>query len=134
MPGREEFLNIVNDAVIRFPDNRMCRRVIAGEMTLPDYHNLLLTLFHQVYEAPTSMALAAGTCDPEQEVAKDYLLMQADQAKGQWKLIKADLEATGYDGEDPHCLVHLVARDRKVQLEYAGNSIANDITQIQHLD
>lgn len=102
MPDRQEFLNIVNDAVIRFPDNRMCKRVIAGEMMLPDYHNLLLTLFHQVYEAPTSMALAAATCDPEQEVAKEYLLMQADQAKEQWKLIKADLDATGFDGPDPH--------------------------------
>ncbi|MEQ9328412.1 MAG: hypothetical protein RJQ21_14090 [Rhodospirillales bacterium] len=102
MPDRQEFLNIVNDAVIRFPDNRMCQRVIAGEMSLPDYHNLLLTLFHQVYEAPTSMALAAATCDPEQEVAKEYLLMQADQAKEQWKLIKTDLDATGFAGPDPH--------------------------------
>lgn len=100
--GRSDFLNIVNDAVIRFPDNRMCRRVIAGEMTLQDYHSLLLTLFHQVYEAPTSMALAAATCDPEQEFAKDYLLMQADQAKNQWKLIRNDLVATGYSDRDPH--------------------------------
>ncbi|MBF0355313.1 MAG: hypothetical protein HQL43_08770 [Alphaproteobacteria bacterium] len=101
MAGLDEVLKVITDATLAFPDNRLCRRVLAGQITRGDYHKVLLTLFHISHEAPNVSALAAAQCPIGMEEVRDYLLRHAERARDNWRWVMSDLEATDYAGPDP---------------------------------
>jgi hypothetical protein len=104
MAGFDTFLGAVTDAALSFPDNKICRQVLSGQVTMQDYHEVLLVLFHTSSEAANVSALAAANCPVEQDLARDYLLTHAARIKENWRWLKADLAATGYAGPDPGSL------------------------------
>lgn len=101
MSSRETFLQVADAAVAAFPDNRLCRKLDAGELVLADYQSLLRMLFHQTFEGPTTFALAAAHSAPRHQRARDYLLSHAEEEKGHWQWLLNDLRATGDTGPDP---------------------------------
>jgi hypothetical protein len=101
MSSRESFLAACAVAVAGFPENRLCRRLDAGELTLPDYRALLRMLFHQAFEGPSTFALAAAHCPARHFRARDYLLAHADEEKSHWEWILADLRAVDDPLPDP---------------------------------
>ena len=101
MSSREHFLTVADAAVAAFPENRLCRRLEAGEMSVGDYHALLRMLFHQTFEGPSTFALAAAHCAPRHHRARDYLLAHAEEEKSHWQWVINDLRATGDLGPDP---------------------------------
>jgi hypothetical protein len=101
MAGMDEFLGAVNDAALAFPENKLCRQVVAGQIGMADYHAVLQLLFHTTYEAAAVSALAASQCASGAEAARSYLLHHADQVKDHWRWVLNDLSATGYAGTDP---------------------------------
>lgn len=104
MSDREQFLRIVQDAVDRFPANGMCRKLDSDQLTMADYHAILLMIFHQTYEGPSTFALAGAHCAPRLHEVRDYLLHHADEEKSHWEWVINDLRNTGYDGPDPRTL------------------------------
>lgn len=101
MSGLDDVLKEITDATLAFPDNRLCRRVLAGQVALADYHRVLLTLFHISHEASNVSALAAAQCPMGMEEVRDYLLRHAERAKDNWRWVLSDLAATDYQGPDP---------------------------------
>lgn len=101
MPGMDEVLKAITDATLAFPENRLCRRVLAGQVTLADYHKVLVTLFHISHEASNVSALAAAQCSIGMEEMRDFLLQHAERARDNWRWVMSDLEATAYQGPDP---------------------------------
>lgn len=101
MSDREQFLRTADAAVAAFPDNRVCRKLDAGELVMADYHALLRMLFHQTFEGPSTFALAAAHCAPRHHHARDYLLAHADEEKTHWQWVLNDLRATGDRDADP---------------------------------
>lgn len=99
---REEFLAAVRDAVRRFPDNRLCRKVDHGQLSVDDYRRLLRMLFFQAFEGPATFALAASHADPMHYEARDYLIQHAEEERQHWQWIVNDLAAIG-DSDDPRC-------------------------------
>jgi hypothetical protein len=97
----EKFQDVVSQQVALFPQNRLIRKLEAGMLTMPDYHCLLTTLFHQTYSGPYSFARAAVNCGWQHEVAKEYLLQHAEEERSHWRWVLDDLKATGYCGENP---------------------------------
>lgn len=101
MTPRETFLEVMEAAVAAFPDNRLCRKLDAGALTLADYQSLLRMLFHQTFEGPSTFALAAAHCAPRHQQARDYLIAHAEEEKSHWQWVINDLRATGDHGPDP---------------------------------
>jgi len=98
---RAAFVRCVEEAVATFPENALCRRVDAGLITMADYHAILLMIFHQTFEGPSTFALAGAHCPPAHAEARDYLLHHADEEKSHWQWVISDLRNTGYEGPDP---------------------------------
>ncbi len=101
MAARDQFLTLVDEAVERFPQNRMCRLLDGGGIQMADYHAILLMLFHQTFEGPSTFALAGAHCPPSMHEARDYLLQHADEEKSHWQWVISDLRTTGWAGPDP---------------------------------
>lgn len=101
MAGLDDVLKAITDATLAFPDNRLCRRVTAGQITVGDYHRVLLTLFHISHEASNVSALAAAQCPIGMEGVRDYLLRHAERVRDNWRWVLSDLAATDYQGPDP---------------------------------
>lgn len=99
--GKPAFEATINSWLRHFPKNRFCTKIDEGKLTMPDYHRLLKTLFHQVYFSANSFALAAAHCHPRQTAARDYLMKHAEEEKTHWTWILKDLNSTGYRGRDP---------------------------------
>lgn len=93
---RAEFETIVRDEISKFTSNALCARLEAGAFTVSDYHSLLITLFHQVFNGPATFSMAAAYCD--RAPVRDYLMHHADEEKTHWQWILNDLRATGYTG------------------------------------
>lgn len=104
MSDRARFLEVVQQAVENFPRNRMCRKLDEGAFTMADYHAILLMIFHQTFEGPSTFALAGAHCSPRLHEARDYLLHHADEEKSHWDWVIGDLRNTGYAGPDPRSL------------------------------
>lgn len=104
MSTREQFLETVQQAVERFPRNRMCRRLDEGQLAMADYHAVLLMIFHQTVEGQSTFALAGAHCPPRLHEVRDYLLQHADEEKSHWEWVINDLHNTGYSGPDPRGL------------------------------
>lgn len=99
-----QLLAIVERSVRQFPDNAICRRLDEGAMTMQDYHDILLMIFHQTFEGPSTFALAGAHCPPALHAARDYLMHHADEEKSHWTWVINDLRNTGYTGPDPKTL------------------------------
>jgi heme oxygenase len=104
MSNRAQFLEVVQQAVENFPSNQMCRKLDAGSLAMPDYHAILLMIFHQTFEGPSTFALAGAHCPPRLHEVRDYLLQHADEEKSHWQWVINDLQHTGYTGPDPRTL------------------------------
>ncbi len=104
MGKREQFLEAVQQAVEGFPRNRVCSRLDAGQFSMSDYHAILLMIFHQTFEGPSTFALAGAHCSPRLHEVRDYLLQHADEEKSHWEWVINDLRNTGYAGPDPRTL------------------------------
>ena len=101
MSSRADFLKVVESAVARFPENRLCRKVDEGTLVVEDYHAILLMIFHQTFEGPSTFALAGSLCPKKHYKVRDYLLLHADEEKSHWEWVIEDLKNTGYKGPDP---------------------------------
>ncbi|MFT3803015.1 MAG: iron-containing redox enzyme family protein [Burkholderiaceae bacterium] len=99
-----QFKESVRQAIDQFPDNRLCRASLVNALTMPDYHVLLTTLFHQTYSGPYTFALASVNCDWRFEQIKEYLLRHAEEEHTHWRWVLDDLRNTGYAGESPRQL------------------------------
>lgn len=104
MANIETFQKVVKQAVELFPNNELCQRIDKQSVLMKDYHSILLMLFHQTFEGPSTFALAGAHCHPSQYVIRDYLLQHADEERTHWQWIISDLKNTGYTGEDPRLL------------------------------
>jgi|SRR5215831_2250319 len=85
-------------AIEKFPDNKVCRKVDAGDFDLTDYQKVLRMIFHQVREGPFTFALAGVHCPGHLGTAREYLLQHADEEKTHWRWVMNDLNKTGYQG------------------------------------
>lgn len=101
MNRKETFLQTVERSVELFPQNGMCRLLDAGKFSMGNYHSILLMIFHQTYEGPSTFSLAAAHCPLNQSQAREYLQAHADEEKLHWQWVINDLKNTGYAGPDP---------------------------------
>lgn len=103
------FLRAVEQAKTHYEKNQLVQKLIKNQFEVKDYHNLLLTLFHQTYYGPSTFALAAANCTTPQFKLRDYLLKHAEEEKSHWAWVINDLTETGYKGPDPRSLLPTVA-------------------------
>jgi len=100
----EEFEKVIEQSVLGFIKNPLCRKLDEGRIVMKDYHRLLFNLFHQVHSSSGTFALAAANCDPSKSLVRDYLLKHAEEERTHWTWILNDLKNTGYNGEDPRSM------------------------------
>ncbi len=73
-----------------------------GKITIDHFHNLLLTIFHQVYIAgSTTLALGGVMTDNRNSKFREYFFHHAEEEQDHWKWIIQNLRDTGYTGPDP---------------------------------
>ena len=82
-----------NNAAIKLIDN--------NEFEMEHLHNLLNSLFHQVYNGSASFALAGSMCDSRFFKIREYLFHHAEEEQDHWKWIIQNLRDTGFEGADP---------------------------------
>jgi len=99
--NESEFRDVVAKGIANFADAQVVRRLVDGALTLADYQTVLLTLFHQSYDGPYNMALAASRCSWRHEAAKEYLIVHAAEESPHWRWILDDLSKTAYAGPSP---------------------------------
>jgi hypothetical protein len=87
-----------------FKQTALVGKVIAGTVTMADYHAILTTLFHQTRSSPYTFAKAGAHCDWKHAPAKDYLVVHANEERIHWQWLLDDLTHTGYAGPDPRNL------------------------------
>jgi hypothetical protein len=101
------FQSAVTSQVSGFEQAALISIVDSGKITMPQYHSILTTLFHQTRSSPYSFAKAAINCDWRYAVAKEYLLQHAEEERTHRRWILEDLRNTGYSGPDPRdCFPH----------------------------
>ena len=82
--------------------NEIFRLIDEGKGKMKHYHNLLLTIFHQVYVAgSTTLALAGVMADGRNFKFREFMFSHAEEEQDHWKWIIEDLRNTGYAGPDP---------------------------------
>ncbi len=81
--------------------NKIIELIDAGNPTQAHLHNLLCTLFQQVYMSSSSFALAGSMLDSRYFKIREYLFHHAEEEQHHWKWIIQDLRNTGYTGKDP---------------------------------
>ena len=98
----EDFKKLADQEINNFLENNLViSKLDDGLLSMEAYHNLLLTLFHQVYMSSTSFALAGSMVNFQQFKVRDYLMEHAEEEKEHWGWIINDLRNTGYEGPDP---------------------------------
>ena len=98
----EQFKNAADAGLKLFVEqNQIIALVNEGKAGIPHYHNLLNTLFHQVYMGSTSFALAGTNIDSRYFKIREYLFAHAEEEQHHWKWIIQNLRDTGYTGPDP---------------------------------
>ncbi len=73
--------------IAAFPTAWLIQRVNNGKVTMPHYHGILTTLFHRIYSSPYTFAKAAVNCSWQHAVAKEYLLIHAEEERTQWRWV-----------------------------------------------
>lgn len=82
--------------------NEIMQLIDDGQVNIEHFHNLLLTIFHQVYVAgSTTLALAGAMTDKRLFKIREYLFKHAEEEQNHWKWIIQNLRDTGYKGADP---------------------------------
>ncbi len=98
----EDFELLADQAIDDFlVGNILLVKLEDGTLAIEEYHDLLLTLFHQVYMSSSSFALAGTMVDSRWFHVREYLMEHAEEEKEHWAWIVSDLRATGYRGADP---------------------------------
>lgn len=97
----QQFKQTVEKSVETFEQNSVLKKLRDKSITLKDYENVLLSIFHQTFEGPSTFALAAAHCDPRNHDLKSYFMKHADEEKDHWKWVVSDLKNIGYTGKDP---------------------------------
>lgn len=100
----QDFEDAVYQAVAKFEKNEMFNLVNGKTLTMSHYQQLLLILFHQVYNSAASFALAGVNLSFDRQPARDYLFKHAEEEKDHWQWVIGDLRATNYSGPDPRQL------------------------------
>jgi hypothetical protein len=101
----EKFRAAAEGAVLTFKrGNKLIKKVESEPLSISDYHNLLLGIFHQVFFSSSSLSLAASLCGSRFMLARSYLIHHAEEEKDHWMWILEDLHATQYKGPDPRSL------------------------------
>lgn len=85
-------------------NNKAIENLKAGNLKVPDYHAILLSIFHQVYMSSSSFALAGAMVDSRNTTIREYLFHHAEEEMLHWNWILDDLKSTGYKGKDPRSL------------------------------
>jgi hypothetical protein len=96
-----DFRRAADEAIVNFGKNKLMRAVDSKDFTLAQYHQLLIKIFHQVYYSSSTFSLAASRCHFLQKNMRDYLITHAEEERFHWTWILADLESSGYKGQDP---------------------------------
>lgn len=96
-----EFNDAVATAIFAFEETKLIKRVANGVATLVNYHDILVTLFHQTWSGPYTFAKAAANCQWKHAIGKEYLLRHAEEEKAHWRWVLDDLRNTAYAGLDP---------------------------------
>lgn len=113
-----DLIGAIEQAVAEFETNNpILENIQNGSLKIPHYHNLLLTLFHQVWVGPGTFAVAGGQMKESMSIARDYLMHHADEEKLHWTWIISDLRKTGYSGPDPRQMLPSIAT--QAYLSYA---------------
>ncbi len=100
--SRDGYLAAVEQAILGFSvGNRVFEKIQTKTFQMSDYHQLLTSIFHQVFFSSTSFAIAGGMLNSANLKARDYLLHHAEEEKDHWIWILQDLESTNYQGQDP---------------------------------
>jgi hypothetical protein len=99
-----DFENVVQQQVNQLAEAPALQKLARRQLTLADYHQILLAIFHQVYEGPGTFALAAGLISSSRPEVKSYLMHHAEEEKLHWRWIVSDLKNTGYKGPEPQLL------------------------------
>lgn len=98
----EQFKIKANESLASFTkENKIISLIDEEKLTITHFHNLLLTLFHQVYMGSSSFALAGSMVDSRFFTVREYLLHHAEEEQHHWKWIIQNLRDTGYKGKDP---------------------------------
>jgi heme oxygenase len=95
------FESTVNAQVEAMTHTPAWRKLAENNLTVEDYHKILLTIFHQVQESAATFSLAAGYLPPNRFEARSYLMLHAEEEKMHWQWVRSDLTNTGYAGADP---------------------------------
>lgn len=82
-------------------DNKVIDLIVAKQLTHNHFHQLLRTIFHQVYMSSTSFALAGVSLDSRYSDIREYLFHHAEEEQDHWKWIIQNLRETGDAGADP---------------------------------
>lgn len=114
----ENFKEICSAAVKEFRDNLLIKKINEGNFSIKDYHLFLVTIFHQTYMVPPTMALAGALCPEKHTEIKRYLIKHAEEEIDHWKWALADLQNTGYQGPDPRTLMPSAACTQFISLSY----------------
>ncbi len=85
-------------------DNKVIGSLEKRTLRIENYHALLISIFHQVFNSSGSFALAGSMCNPSQIAAREYLFHHAEEEMTHWQWILEDLKSTGYSGKDPRDL------------------------------
>jgi hypothetical protein len=97
----EQFEKAVTEGIQYYSQNLLLKRLASSDIRISDYHNYLLAIFHQTYQAPSTFALAGAHCDLRQFKIRDYLIKHAEEERAHWEWVIEDLQNTGYTGPDP---------------------------------
>jgi len=100
--GSVEFEKAIDDCVVRFRTNALCRAIDEGRCTSGQYVRLLQTLHGQVLSSPITFAIAATHCNESRAPLRSYLLRHAAEEDGHYRWIEDDLRSIGAFLEPMH--------------------------------
>ncbi len=89
----------ISAGIESFKANRAIEAVKRRTYSPQNYTALLLSLYHQTLEAPSSFALAGVNCRLEHRDASEFLMKHAEEEMLHYRWIEDDLNAVGYAGE-----------------------------------
>ncbi len=91
----------VNNIIEEFERNSFMLAIEQNEITLSQYQQLLVRLYHQVKNSSVSFAIAGGALAARDKLASEYLIAHAEEEMTHYHWIEDDLKNTGYKGAIP---------------------------------
>ena len=105
MTDLDELKTVSRQSIADFRANKVFGALECGHWTVENYHDLLLTLFYQVYQGTMSFAGAASNCPPRLAALREYLVHHANEEMMHYTWILDDLRSSGYQGPDPRSML-----------------------------